>query len=219
MRCATIGPNLRRRARRLVSTGSKYAPATSRFIAPTRTERDVIIIGGGHNGLVAAAYLAKAGLDVLVLERRHLLGGAAVTEELPRTKAKVSRASYLAGLLRPQIIKDLELERHGFKYLPRDPSSFTPTANKYLMLGSDEEANWRSVAQFSARDADNLPLYESFLGQIRDLVEPLLDGAPPNPFAGSWRDRRKALATLKTLVRAADSLHEIGLKLDRERQY
>lgn len=110
------------------SSSSKYAPAQGLFIPPAKRERDVIIIGGGHNGLVAAAYLAKAGLDVLVLERRHLLGGAAVTEELPRTKVKVSRASYLAGLLRPQIIKELELERHGFKYLPRDPSSFTPTA-------------------------------------------------------------------------------------------
>lgn len=69
------------------------------------------------------------------------------------------------------------------------------------MLGSDEMANWQSVAQFSVRDADNLPLYESFLEQIRDLVEPVLDGAPPNPFAGSWRDRRKALSTLTTLVR------------------
>lgn len=68
------------------------------------------------------------------------------------------------------------------------------------MLGSDEAANWRSVAQFSPRDADNLPLYEKFLAQVRDLVEPVLDGAPPNPFAGSWRDRRKAVSTLKMLV-------------------
>lgn len=82
------------------------------------------------------------------------------------------------------------------------PLPSLPNPDSYLMLGSDEEANWRSVALFSARDADNLPLYESFLGQIRDLVEPLLDAAPPNPFAGSWRDRRKALATLRTLVRA-----------------
>ena len=105
---------------------SKYEVSSLPFSAPPRSHYDVIIVGGGHNGLVAAAYLAKNGQRVLVLERRHVIGGAAVTEELV-PGFKFSRASYLAGLLRPRIIKELQLEKFGFKYLVRDPSSFTPT--------------------------------------------------------------------------------------------
>jgi hypothetical protein len=100
----------------------KYYSSPGIYIAPSKQKRDAIIIGGGHNGLVCAAYLAKNGVDALVLERRNIIGGAAVTEEII-PGFKFSRASYLAGLLRPQIIKDLELEKYGFKYLPRNPSS------------------------------------------------------------------------------------------------
>ena len=133
-------------------------------------KRGAIVIGGGHNGLVSAAYLAKSGMDVLVLERRHLVGGAAVTEEII-PGFKFSRASYLAGLLRPQIIEDLQLQRFGFKYLPRNPSSFTPTLinspyrGKYLILGEDAQENFNSIAQFSVHDAHAFPLYEEFLGE------------------------------------------------------
>src|SRR5438874_10125486 len=89
------------------------------------TAYDVIIIGAGHNGLVAAAYLARAGKRVLVLERRDVVGGACVTEEL-WPGYKVSTAAYLCSLFRPQIIRDLELKTHGLELLPRNPSSFTP---------------------------------------------------------------------------------------------
>ena len=99
---------------------------------------DLIVIGGGHNGLVTAAYLARKGLKVLVLERREVLGGACVTEEL-WPGYKVSTAAYVNSLLRPEIIRDLELKRHGFEMLPRNPSSFTPFPDgRSLLLGPDK---------------------------------------------------------------------------------
>ena len=96
---------------------------------------DCIIIGGGHNGLVAAAYLAKAGKSVCVLERRHVLGGCATTEEL-WPGYKVSVAAYVISLFLPEIIRDLRLPQYGLKIVPRNPSSFTPLlAGRYLLLG------------------------------------------------------------------------------------
>ena len=118
---------------------------------------DLIVIGGGHNGLVTAAYVARKGLKVLVLERREVLGGACVTEEL-WPGYKVSTAAYVNSLLRPEIIRDLELKRHGFEMLPRNPSSFTPFPDgRSLLLGPDKALTHREVSKFSAKDADALP--------------------------------------------------------------
>src|SRR5919204_3543198 len=109
---------------------------------------DVIVIGAGHNGLVTAAYLARAGRRVLVLERRELVGGACVTEEL-WPGFKVSTGAYVNSLLRPEIIRDLELKRHGFEMLPRDPSSITPFPDgRMLLLGPDKELTRREVSRF-----------------------------------------------------------------------
>src|SRR5881227_1498494 len=117
---------------------------------------DAIIIGAGHNGLVTAAYLAKAGRRVLVLERRELVGGACVTEEL-WPGYKVSTAAYVNSLLRPEIIRELKLKQHGFEMLPRNPSSFTPFPDgRSLLLGPDAELNRREVGKFSVRDAEAL---------------------------------------------------------------
>ena len=102
----------------------------------TSNTYDAIIIGGGHNGLVAAAYLAKAGKRVVVLERRHIVGGAAVTEEI-FPKYKFTEFSYVVSLLRPEIIRDLELPRHGLKILPL-PSTFTPMANGDFLAAWDD---------------------------------------------------------------------------------
>lgn len=193
-------------SRKAQSREPKYwSSAPGAYVAPSKSKRDAIVIGGGHNGLITAAYLSKAGLDTLVLERRHIIGGAAVTEEII-PGFKFSRASYLAGLLRPKIIEELELSKHGFKYLPRSPSSFTPTKlnsvykGKYLLLGDDAEENWRSIAQFSTRDADAYPKYEEFLGEIREIMQPLLDNAPPDLTQGRWREKLRTLSTIKDLV-------------------
>src|SRR6516162_6683746 len=152
---------------------------------------DIIIIGAGHNGLTTAAYLARAGRKVLVLERRELVGGACVTEEL-WPGYKVSTAAYVNSLLRPEIIRDLELKRHGFEMLPRDPSSFTPFPDgRYLLMGPDAELNRREVSKFSAKDAEALTRYEKMLERVADLVEPTLVETPPDPWSSRpgdlWR--------------------------------
>ena len=144
---------------------------------------DVIIIGGGHNGLVTAAYLARAGVKVLVLERREVLGGACVTEEV-WPGYKVSTAAYVNSLLRPEIIRDLELKRHGFQMLPRSPSSFTPFPDgRSLLLGPDKALTHREVSKFSKQDAEALPKYEAMLERVADFLEPTLVQTPPNPWS------------------------------------
>jgi phytoene dehydrogenase-like protein len=144
---------------------------------------DLIVIGGGHNGLVTAAYLARAGVKVLVLERREVLGGACVTEEV-WPGYKVSTAAYVNSLLRPEIIRDLELKRHGFQMLPRNPSSFTPFPDgRSLLLGPDKALTHREVSKFSAKDADALPRYEAMLERVADFLEPTLVQTPPNPWS------------------------------------
>ncbi len=150
---------------------------------PTDTH-DIIIIGAGHNGLVTAAYLARAGYKVLVLERRDILGGCCITEEL-WPGFKVSTAAYVNSLLRPEIIRDLDLKKNGFEMLPRSPSSFTPFPDgRYLMMGPDRAMTLREIAKFSQKDAAAYPKYEDMLTRVADFIEPLLTQTPPDPFGG-----------------------------------
>jgi len=153
---------------------------------------DVAVVGAGHNALAAAAYLARAGHRTRVFEQRPVVGGACVTEEL-WPGYRVSRAAYLAGLLRPALVRELALRRHGLRLLPRNPASFTPLPDgRSLLLGSDRALCLREVARFSERDAARLFDYEAFLGRVARVVEPLLDAEPPEP----GRLRRRDLGPL-----------------------
>jgi len=169
---------------------------------PAGTEWDAIIVGGGHNGLVSAAYLAKQGLKVLLLERRYILGGAAVTEEI-HPGFHYSRGSYLFSLFRPQIVRDLDLKRHGLKFLFRDPSSFTPMRDgRYLMMGPNMEFNQQQIAKFSKRDAQRYPEYDEHLTRLTSFFEPYLDAPPPGPSL-TWAERMHQLRTAGKLVKNA----------------
>jgi phytoene dehydrogenase-like protein len=149
---------------------------------------DVAIVGGGHNGLTAAARLARAGQRVVVLEARERLGGACVTEE-PWPGFKVSTAAYVQSLFRPAIARELDLERFGYELLPRLPSSFTPLPDgRSLLMGPDAELTRREVAGFSARDAERLPAWEEMLLRVAAFLEPLLDETPPDPWSMRPRD-------------------------------
>ncbi len=141
---------------------------------------DAIVIGGGHNGLVTACYLARAKWKVLVLERRYIVGGACVSEET-FPGYKVSTAAYVNSLFRPEIIRDLHLKDYGFELLERSPSSFSPFLDgRYLMLGPDHDLTLREIAKFSHKDAENYPRYEAMLERVASVIEPTLELSPPN---------------------------------------
>ncbi len=141
---------------------------------------DVIVIGGGHNGLVNAAYLARAGKNVLVLERRHVLGGAAVTEEVfPGFKFSV--CSYVVSLLRPEIIRELDLPRHGLEILPLD-GTFTPMPNgDYLWRVNDHAKTRREIARHSKLDAEAYDEYGKAMVEMAHFVKPIMSMTPPDP--------------------------------------
>jgi phytoene dehydrogenase-like protein len=153
---------------------------------------DAIVIGGGHNGLIAAAYLARAGRKVLVLERRHLLGGAAVTEEVfPGFHFSV--CSYVVSLLRPEIIRDLDLPRHGLEILPLD-GTFTPMpSGDYLWRVNDHAKTRREIARHSKLDAEAYDEYGKAMVEMARFVKPILNMTPPDPMSLDPRELRKLL--------------------------
>jgi phytoene dehydrogenase-like protein len=146
--------------------------------------RDVILVGGGHNGLVCAAYLAKAGLKVTVLERRNVIGGAAVTEEF-HPGFRNSVAAYTVSLLQPKVIADLDLAAHGLRIVERKLNNFLPLPDGgYLLTGGGRTSD--EVAKFSARDAERLAEYERRLDAIADVLRALALEPPPNVTNGGW---------------------------------
>ncbi|MHC5065879.1 MAG: phytoene desaturase family protein, partial [Planctomycetota bacterium] len=141
---------------------------------------DSIVIGGGHNGLVCAAYLARAGQKVLVLERRHVLGGAAVTEEL-YPGFKYSVCSYVVSLLRPEIIRDLSLPKYGLEILPLE-CSFTPELDgPGLVRWPDADKTRREIARLSKRDSEVYPNFGREMVKVGRMVKPILEMVPPDP--------------------------------------
>ncbi|MCW5577688.1 MAG: NAD(P)/FAD-dependent oxidoreductase [Dokdonella sp.] len=163
---------------------------------------DAILIGGGHNGLVCAAYLARAGERVLVLERRGVVGGAAVTEEF-HPGFRNSVAAYTVSLLQPKVIEDLQLARHGLQIVLRKASNFLPRPDgSYLLTGAGRTQD--EVAKFSRKDAAALPEYERRLDAIADVLRALALQAPPNVTEGGW------LKALPELVRAGKLGRRLG---------
>ncbi len=163
---------------------------------------DAIVIGGGHNGLVNGAYLARSGLKTLIVERRPFVGGAAITEELV-PGFQFTTFSYALSLLRPDIIQELELVKHGFLPLLMS-SSFAPMENgDHLLLGPDRDQNIKEIMRHSSHDADAMDRYEHDVERVCQLIKPLFDRVPPNIFGKSPEDLAD-LHWLGSLLGSAD---------------
>jgi phytoene dehydrogenase-like protein len=154
---------------------------------------DVIVVGGGHNGLATAGLLARRGQRVVVLERRHTVGGAAITEQPFGPDYKVTALSYVVSLMPPSIVRDLELEKHGYKIYPQH-GYFAPFADgRHLQLGDDPAARRAAIARFSERDADAYEQWEQWLEGLGEVLGPLLTAVPPRVGSKKPRDLWKQL--------------------------
>ena len=173
---------------------------------------DAIIIGAGHNGLVCANYLARAGLKVLVLERRDVVGGAAVTEQIaPGFRASIF--SYLMSLLHPRIIREFELKRHGLEVLPCSDMVSPVGGEDYILFSDDVAKSQRSFAQFSKHDAAIYPEFDTYLNEAANVVRKLLWETPVDPTRRDWRTFKEGAALLwkyrkigRKMYRVADML-------------
>lgn len=173
-----------------------------------QTQFDVVIVGGGHNGLTCAAYLAEAGISVAILERRDIVGGAAITDTF-HPGFKNSVCSYTVGLLHPQVIRDLDLHAHGLEIVERRISNFFPLPDgNYLKMGGGLEATQKEVARFSKKDAETLPAYYEMLDKAATIVRDLTLETPPN-VGGGWSDIFKG-------AKLANRLGKIGLEGQRD---
>ena len=167
---------------------------------------DAVIIGGGHNGLVCAYYLAKAGLKVRVCERRSVVGGAAVTEEF-HPGFRNSVASYTVSLLNPEVIADMQLKEYGLEVVKRPISNFLPIDNNnYLKLGGGLERTQEEFRKFSTRDAERLPEYYDRIEAVADVLRDISTKTPPNPKRGI-RAALQAAVQLWPVAKGSNQLH------------
>ena len=172
---------------------------------------DAIIIGGGHNGLTAAAYLGRAGKKVLVLERRHVLGGAAVTEEVfPGFKFSV--CSYVVSLMKSNVMRELMLPKFGLELLPLE-STMTPLENDYLIRTADPDQTYHEIARHSKKDAENYMRFGPAMGQIGMAVRPILETIAPNPIRPSLSDLSATKMLFNHLKSLSSSQFEYLTKL------
>ncbi len=199
------------------TTGNGRAPASG-----GAGDYDAIVVGGGHNGLTTGAYLAKAGLRTVILERRHILGGACVTEEV-WPGARVSRCSYVVSMLQPKVVADLELARFGYEAYPLDPAYAAMTPDGPIIFHDDVTKTQDSIARFSRKDAEAYGRFEELLFMAADFVRPMMIRQPPalgSKRAGRHRrdpqgggpDRRDVAARRPA---ARPDLHDVGRRLAR----
>ncbi|HSN41046.1 MAG TPA: NAD(P)/FAD-dependent oxidoreductase [Burkholderiales bacterium] len=175
---------------------------------PNSRPYDALIVGGGHNGLTCACYLAGAGLRVRVIERRPIVGGAAVTEEF-FPGFRNSTASYTVSLLHPKVIRDLRLAEHGLRIIERPVSNFLPLSDtQYLKIGGSLEAAQAEVARYSRRDAERLPAYYAMLEGAADVLRSLLLETPPNAGGG--------LHDIAGALRTGNRLRKLGMATRRD---
>jgi len=179
---------------------------------PLRSSYDAIVIGAGHNGLVCAAYLAKAGRKVLVLERRHVLGGAAVSEEL-HPGFTFSVCSYVVSLFRPHIIRELDLPRHGLEIIPLDCSFLPLPDGRSLARWGDPARTRREIAEFSPRDAEVYPEFGLAMTQLARLAKNIIDSPAPDPSSLNPAELMRLLRLGKRLQGFDGELRYLNLKL------
>ena len=180
-------------------------------MAPVANRYDAVIIGGGHNGLTAAAYLARAGRTVLVLERRHVLGGAAVTEEV-FPGFRFSEFSYVVSLLRPEIIRELELPKHGLEILPLD-GTITPLDEDSLWRVNDHGRTIRELRRWSKSDAEAYEEYGLLMADMARFIKPILSVVPPDPGAFNPFDWMPVVGLAKTFRDLPERLQSTFVQL------